>query len=152
MTIVSIDANVPIYLYDPRPESAAKRQRAQALVPRLALGLVVTPAQVHAELINVLERKFRLGRAEAVFASRQLRAVTSIAFLDEATLDDALSAHREHGLSIFDAQIWATVRRAGCTHLLTEDFQDGRTLGGVTFVNPFQPANADLLELLLPVA
>ncbi|WP_404325563.1 hypothetical protein [Aerophototrophica crusticola] len=55
-------------------------------------------------------------------------------------------------MSIFDAQVWATVRRAGCTHLLTEDFQDGRSLGGITFVNPFDPANAALVDGLLPVA
>ncbi|QJE73524.1 PIN domain-containing protein [Aerophototrophica crusticola] len=54
MMTASIDANVPIYLYDSRPESAAKRQRAGELVRRLALAPVVVPAQVHAEFIHVL--------------------------------------------------------------------------------------------------
>ena len=34
--------------------------------------------------------------------------------------------------------------------ILTEDFQDGRVVDGVRFVNPFEPANARILELGLP--
>jgi predicted nucleic acid-binding protein len=30
--------------------------------------------------------------------------------------------------------------------LLSEDFQDGRTLGQVTFVDPFEPRNSALLD------
>ena len=41
-------------------------------------------------------------------------------------------------------------RRAGCRVLLSEDFQDGRDLGGLLFVNPFDPANRQLLDLALP--
>ncbi len=36
--------------------------------------------------------------------------------------------------------LWAVARAAGCRYLLSEDFQSGRTLGVVTFVNPFGPA------------
>ena len=46
--------------------------------------------------------------------------------------------------------LWATARRAGCRLLLSEDFQDGRDLGGVLFANPFDPANRKLLDLALP--
>ncbi len=46
--------------------------------------------------------------------------------------------------------LWATARRAGCRLLLSEDFQDGRDLGGVLFLNPFDPANRRLLDLALP--
>lgn len=42
-----------------------------------------------------------------------------------------------------DAVLWATARRVGCTTLLTEDLQDGRTLDGVTFRNPFQMSTSD---------
>jgi predicted nucleic acid-binding protein len=36
-------------------------------------------------------------------------------------------------------------------YLLTEDFQDGRTLGGVTFVDPFRGDNEQLLAKILPL-
>jgi predicted nucleic acid-binding protein len=50
----------------------------------------------------------------------------------------------------FDAMLWATVKAAGCRVLLTEDLQDGRGLEGVRFVNPFDPANNSLVDLVLP--
>ena len=42
--------------------------------------------------------------------------------------------------------------RPVCRDLLSEDFQTGRTLGGVTFVNPFAPAgmSAEVERLLGP--
>ena len=55
----------------------------------------------------------------------------------EADLADAIDTHRTYNISFWDAMLWATARRAGCTLLLSEDFQDGRVLGGVTFRNPF---------------
>jgi len=40
----------------------------------------------------------------------------------------------------WDAQLWATARLNQVEVLLSEDFQDGRVLGGVRFVNPFAPS------------
>jgi len=54
-------------------------------------------------------------------------------------LAEAMTAHQAHKIPFFDALMWATARRAGCTTLITEDFQTNRELGGVTFVNPFAP-------------
>jgi hypothetical protein len=34
--------------------------------------------------------------------------------------------------------------------MLTEDFQDGFALGDVTFINPFNPKNNQLIDKLLP--
>jgi predicted nucleic acid-binding protein len=45
--------------------------------------------------------------------------------------------------------LWATARRAGCRLIVTEDFQDGRELGGVRFVNPFGDALPAPLEAAL---
>jgi len=47
--------------------------------------------------------------------------------------------------------LWAFAQRAGVKYLLTDDFQDGFTLRGVTFVNPFNQKNDQLIEkLVLP--
>ena len=45
--------------------------------------------------------------------------------------------------------LWASARRAGVTHLLTEDLQDGFTLQGVTFINPFNRENDLLIDGVL---
>jgi predicted nucleic acid-binding protein len=44
---------------------------------------------------------------------------------------------RDHKLSYFDAQVWATARLNQVPVVFSEDFDDGSILGGVRFVNPF---------------
>lgn len=44
---------------------------------------------------------------------------------------------RDHQLAFYDAQIWAAARLNQIPAVFSEDFQDGRTLEGVQFVNPF---------------
>jgi len=46
---------------------------------------------------------------------------------------------RQHHLSYFDAQIWATARLNGIPTIFTEDFENGRRVEGVRFVNPLLP-------------
>jgi predicted nucleic acid-binding protein len=53
-------------------------------------------------------------------------------------------------MSFWDALLWATADRIGVRYLLTEDYQDGRTLGGVTFVDPFKDENEQFLAEILP--
>lgn len=69
---------------------------------------------------------------------------------DQSDLDRAMRAVEEHRLSFWDAMLWATARRAGCSLLFSEDFQDGRRLEGVLFVDPFVPENQRLVDLALP--
>jgi predicted nucleic acid-binding protein len=51
--------------------------------------------------------------------------------------EDALAAAAVGRLSYWDGLLVATLRRAGCTALLTEDMQDGAVHDGVTIRNPF---------------
>jgi predicted nucleic acid-binding protein len=69
---------------------------------------------------------------------------------DDGDLDRALRAVEDHRLSLWDAMLWATAKRAGCTVLFSEDFQDGRRLEGLLFVDPFVPENPRLVDLALP--
>lgn len=47
-------------------------------------------------------------------------------------------------LSHWDALIVAAAERCGCRWLLSEDFQEGRSFGGVTVVNPFTRAPGEM--------
>ena len=49
---------------------------------------------------------------------------------------EAARGVRDYSLSYFDAQLWATARLNQVPLLLSEDFQDGRLLEGVRFLNP----------------
>jgi len=53
-------------------------------------------------------------------------------------------------VAFWDAMLWASARRAGVKHLLTEDLQDCFTLQGVTFINPFNRENDQLIDEVLP--
>lgn len=46
----------------------------------------------------------------------------------------------EAGVSYWDALIVAAAERAGCSKLLSEDFQPGYRFGPLTVVNPFETA------------
>ena len=144
---VSLDSNVLIYAVS---RSDPRHALATDLVDRAARGDCRQTLQSLAECFNVLSRKNRMPAAEAHGWIRSFQSLFAVAAADESDLAVAVVAVEQHGLSFWDAMLRATARRAGCRELLSEDFQDGRDLGGLLFVNPFDPANRQLLDLALP--
>ncbi len=59
---------------------------------------------------------------------------------------EALRGVREHLLSYYDAQIWAVARLGQVGAVLSEGFNPGAVLDGVSLANPLDPA-FDLAEL-----
>jgi hypothetical protein len=103
----------------------------------------------HSEFFNVVTRKAGVDRAAAAELVGHWSAAMAV---ENATLQDLAHAMRavgEHGLSFWDALLWATVRRAGVGLLISEDFQDGRTIEGVRVINPFAPGNTALIDRTL---
>jgi len=100
-----------------------------------------------AEFLHVAQRKLKLPFYEARGLVYRWRRLATVAHCVPEDLDAAMAAHERHGLAIFDALIWAVCERAGATILVTEDLQDGRTLGRVTFLDPFNRANARRLGI-----
>lgn len=49
----------------------------------------------------------------------------------------ALGIKQRYSTSFYDALIVAGALEAGCTQLLSEDFQHGQTIEGVQICNPF---------------
>jgi hypothetical protein len=49
----------------------------------------------------------------------------------------AVELARDHNFSFYDALIVSAALGAGCSHLVTEDMQHGRILGGLQIENPF---------------
>jgi predicted nucleic acid-binding protein len=146
--LISFDSNILVYAADP---AAGERNAASAdLVARAMRQRICTQAlQSLCEFFHVITRK---AGVDAV-AAAQLVTAWSAAMAVEAArpedLDAAMRAVREHGLSFWDAMLWATVRRVGVRLLISEDFQDGRSIEGVRIVNPFVPANRAILERML---
>jgi predicted nucleic acid-binding protein len=131
-----VDTNVLVYSRDLR--EPAKRTRAIEVIEQLAAnGELVLSAQC---LNEFSAAALRLGTpaAEVRGAVEVWRGLAEMLSLEPAATTAALDAAEQHGLSFWDALIWATARDAQVGIVLTEDFQHGREIDGVRFVNPFR--------------
>lgn len=106
--------------------------------------------QTLAEFSNVAIRKARIPVEDVRRIVEAWCAVLPVQAADDSDLMVALETVRGHRLAFWDAMLWASAHRAGVRHLLTEDFQDGLALQGVTFVNPFDPKNDRLIDDVFP--
>ncbi len=147
---MTLDANLLVYAAQ---GGDRRHETAVAILRRAVFGDCVQTVQSYGECYNALTRKrgFAPPAARGIIIYYRKMLPHSIS----ATADDlevATVAHAEHGLQFWDAMLWATAKRAGCRMIFSEDFQDGRNLEGVLFVNPFKPENARLVEVALPEA
>jgi predicted nucleic acid-binding protein len=101
-------------------------------------------------LLSVVTRKSGIAPEAAAAFVQGWQAVMLAEASTAAGLGAAMWAVGEHRLAFWDAMLWATARRTGVRILISEDFQDGRMLDGVRFIDPFAAHNSALLELLLP--
>ncbi len=145
----SLDTDILVYAVD--RDAGERHGRSRELVERAARCDCVLTAQALAEFFHATTRKNLLHPALASAFVRDWLDVFPVASADNAALVDAMDAVEQHRLSFWDAMLWATARRAGCSTILSEDMQDGRRLSGVEFVNPFaMEAAARLAALLEP--
>lgn len=145
---ICFDTNVFGYAID----ATAGRRHVTALdlVERaLGSGETVLILQTLAEFYTMATRKLETSPDDACSFLAGLRAALPVYPATEPDLDKAMAGTQRHGLSFWDAMLWATADRIGVRYLLTEDFQDRRVLGGVTFVNPFEGRNEALLAKIL---
>jgi predicted nucleic acid-binding protein len=148
--MVSFDTNVLVYAT--ASISDVKVTRARDLIARaMRAASSVLLLQTLAEFSNVATRKARIPVEDIRRTIDAWRAVLPVQAADDSDLLVALEAVKAHQLAFWDAMLWASARRAGVRHLLTEDYQDGFALQGVMFINPFKRENDQLIdEVLLP--
>lgn len=134
-----VDTNVFVYAYD------AGEKDKQAIAERLLrelqpTGLAAISAQVLGEFFRVVTT--RLSPPMPVREAARLIGFIAESFatwgIDDLVVLEAARGVRDHRLSYWDSQLWATSRLRGARFILTEDFADGRTLEGVTFRDPFR--------------
>ena len=124
------DTNILVYA----ATSDAKKQRAADCLRRGGVASV----QVLNEFVHVARRKLRHDWPQIEFALGLFRAsLDDVVPVTLNTHTGAVTLAREHGLSFYDALIVAAAFEAGCDTLFSEDMQHGRTIGGLTIVNPF---------------
>jgi predicted nucleic acid-binding protein len=140
MSVIFVDTNIFVYRYD-RSEPAKQRVALAWLdaLWRARSGRIST--QVLHELYVTLTRKLSRGLepGDARTIVRALEAwkpVTS----DAAMLHAAWELEDAYSFSFWDALIVAGALRTNASILLTEDLQDGMSIGSLTVTNPFTSA------------
>jgi predicted nucleic acid-binding protein len=130
-----VDTNVWVYADD--LDAGDKRKTARRLIDGLVRNAkAVVSTQVLQEFYVVATRKLAV---EPAIARRkvELLARLDVVRIDEPMILEAIDLQRLHPLSFWDALVIGSAARAGCSRLLTEDMQHGRTIAGVRIENPF---------------
>jgi len=147
--IVTLDTNILVYAMGPANDPKCVRAR-DIMARGMDLGTVVLLLQSLTEYSYVAMRKGGITASDVhrtIEVWRQVLPVEPVLYED---LQEALRVVAKHRLAFWDALLLAGARRIGAQYLLTENFQDGRTLEGVRFVNPFAHQNDSLIERILP--
>lgn len=137
---VLIDTNVLVYStgVDGPPKAMAADVVLTAISDNES-GAVST--QVLSEYAQTMLRRYPLtGRPLVVRELAALRETWPVVPVTDDVIADAVRGVIEHGMSFYDAQIWATARLADIGIVLTEDCSDGQVVEGVRFVDPFAPS------------
>ena len=147
--MISFDTNILVYAAD---NMAGERHAIAADLMERSIrhGGCVQTLQSLAEFFSVVTRKASIAPDVAASFIKGWQAVLPIEASTPADLDLAMQAARDHSLAFWDAMLWATARRIGVRVLISEDFQDGRILDGVRFIDPFASQNSPFIEQLLP--
>lgn len=126
--MIALDTNVLVrFLVQDDPEQA---ELATLVVDQLtddAQGFV--SREVLIELVWVLERAYRLGRAEIAIALDGLLSATELEIEGSDEVAPALALYRNDGFGFADLMIAAAARRAGAAELMTFDRKAARLPG-----------------------
>jgi predicted nucleic acid-binding protein len=124
------DTNILVYT----ATSEAKKQKAVDCLRRGGVASV----QVLNEFVHVAHRKLRHDWPQIELALGLFRAsLDDVVPVTLTTHENAVALARDHRVAFYDAVIVASAIEAGCDILYSEDMQHGRSIGGLSIVNPF---------------
>ncbi len=133
---VALDTSVLVYAEGLGDE--VRCQLAGELIAKLNPTDSIVALQVLGELSRVLTSKMKKSGSEV----RELLLSWSdgmvVADTTWTAFQSAMDLSVDHQISMWDALILAVAAENKCRLLLSEDFQNGFTWGGVTVVNPFE--------------
>jgi predicted nucleic acid-binding protein len=134
---ILLDTNVLVYVYD--TSAPRKRSVARSTLSVLAeAGAGAVSTQVLSEFFSVTT-KFLLKHQEALDELQHQVHVWTVLPVTTEVILTAARAVRDHRLNFWDAQLWAAAKIHGIDTIFSEDFNSGSVLGGVRFVNLFEP-------------
>lgn len=146
MTRVALDSNILVYA-ELEPDTA-KGKRAAAIVKRADRDGVIA-VQALGEFLRVVQRI----KPTALAAAAKQVGIYRRTFDTPHTTEDIVSKAAElainHKLQLWDCVICVASEQARAKVLLSEDMQDGRLVGSLRIVNPFDSTNDAALDALI---
>ena len=144
---ITLDTNILIYAID--SSQGDKHLLAGKILLRAAISRQPLMLQSLNEFAAVVRKKklMPVGTLKKIIEYHRSAFVLEPPSVED--LLDAIQANEDHHVPIWDALLWATARRTSCKIIFSEDFQDGRELGGVQFINPFKLSRRELHAFLL---
>ena len=137
---VLVDTNVLVYAYD-RDDPAKQTAAINLLSGLMSSGRMVLSTQCLNEFYSIVTSKKKPLPMSPDLARRAvvgfIAASEAVVPLDGSMTLEAIGAAPRHSMSFWDALIWAAARRAGASTIFTEDFQHGRDVEGIRYINPF---------------
>ncbi|MGH3088186.1 MAG: PIN domain-containing protein [Rubrobacteraceae bacterium] len=134
-----LDTNLLIYTLDPR--EPVKRPRAGRVVEHLIRrGNAALPAQTLSEFSHVCLRKLQPPLSPETVEREVERLILTFPVipLTAQVALEALRGVRVHRMPYYDAQIWAFARLGQVPVVLSEDFNPGATIEGISFLDPLR--------------
>lgn len=126
--MIALDTNVLVrFLVQDDPSQAQLATNVIAQLTDDAPGFV--SREVLIELVWVLERAYRLGRAQIAVAIDGLLSATELKIEGSDEVAPALERYRNDGFGFADLMIAAAARRAGAAELVTFDRKAARLPG-----------------------
>ena len=134
---ILVDTNILVYAYD-RSEPDKQRRAVEVLDALVLSGIGVVSTQVLAEFFVAVTHKITapLSVAEASVRIEHYLQAWTIIDVSATVVLEATRGVRDHRMSYWDAQIWATARLNQIPVVFSEDFNVGATIEGVRFINP----------------
>jgi predicted nucleic acid-binding protein len=148
--IVTADTNLFVYAVDERdPEKLAG---ALAVTEALRERQWPIGLQVCGEFYRASTRRLKRSPWEAAQGARNLMVSFGVFPATMRSTERALAEAASGRFSFWDANLLSAAEEAGCTHLISEDMQDGARLGRVEVVRAFDTAGVssrarELLQL-----
>jgi len=133
--IITADTNLFIYATDERDPV----RQAAALAATEALQARQSPIalQVCGEFYRACTRRLKRSPWEAAQGARNLMTAYPTFAQTRHSMERALAEAAAGRLSFWDAALLAAADEAGCTHMLSEDMQDGLRVGRTEIVRAF---------------
>jgi len=126
-----IDSNVAIYSLD---KPSIKRDIARQLISKRP----IISTQVVMETMNVLIRKFKFEKQNAIEAVMEMMDKANVKETSAATVTSAFEISLKYKISHWDALIIAAALQANCNTLYSEDMQHGLLIENkLTIISPF---------------